>query len=652
MSAQPARPRPNHRRNRARRILIGTAVVAVVAGFNGPALYRYGSEKYHDYTINKPEYKAANGHWDFLDVPAEFRINAIHAALLHTGKVLLIAGSGNNQKNFDAQKFESVLWDPKTNAFKKIPTPKDMFCAGHTQLPDGKLLVAGGTKRYEKLQGDVTKAGGLMIVHNENPDKPMTLPAGTRFTGKANGKTFVSKDPVVVERAEKVHDKATGAFLRTEPGLGRIYVEAEESGKEFETGTEDNYKVAGLKGADARNVYGMAQKLALDKKDFQGIRDAFEFDPVAEKYIKVDPMNEARWYPTLTTLKDGKVLSLSGLDEIGQIVPGKDEIYDPKTKKWEYTGFERRFPTYPAIFLLDDGKLFYSGSNAGYGPADVGRDPGVWDLETNTFDKIPGLSDADRMETSATVMLPPAQDQKFMVIGGGGVGESTDSSEKSRLVDLNAPKPRFKDGAALDKGTRYPSASLLPDDSLLVTGGSEDYRGRSGSNVLEARTYDPRTGAYTRVADPQVGRNYHSGSVLLPDGRVMIFGSDSLYSDAANTRPGVFEQRIEIYTPPYRYRDDRPQVTGGPKTIKRGGSGTFTVPGAAKVRTAKLMRPSAVTHVTDVDQRSIALDMEKTADGIKVTVPKNRALVPSGWYMLFVTDDKGTPSEAVWVEVP
>jgi hypothetical protein len=363
-------------------------------------------------------------------------------------------------------------------------------------------------------------------------------------------------------------------------------------------------------------------------------------------------MNEARWYPTLTTLEDGKVLSLSGLDEIGQIVPGKDEIYDPKTKTWEYTGVIRKFPTYPAIFLMDNGKLFYSGSNAGYGPADVGRDPGVWDLDTNKFTKIPGLSDPDRMETSATVMLPPAQDQKFMVIGGGGVGESEKSSEKSRLVDLKADNPRFKDGPSLDKGTRYPSASLLPDDSVLVTGGSEDYRGRGGSNVLQARTYDPRTGTYKRVADPAVGRNYHSGSVLLPDGRVMIFGSDSLFSDKANTRPGVFEQRIEIYTPPYLYRDSRPEVTGGPKTIERGEKGAFKVRSEKALKTAKLMRPSAVTHVTDVDQRSIALEMKKTADGVEITVPENRALVPSGYYMFFVTDEAGTPSEAVWVEVP
>ncbi|WP_405666340.1 galactose oxidase-like domain-containing protein [Streptomyces sp. NBC_00055] len=641
-----------HPSRRTRRMAISTAVVLALSGANGPWLYRFGSERYHAYAINKPEYKAANGHWGFLDVPSEFRINTIHAALLHTGKVLLVAGSGNNQKNFDAKSFRSVLWDPAAGTFKNIPTPKDMFCSGHTQLPDGKLLIAGGTKRYEKLEGDVTKAGGLMIVHNEDPNKPVTLPAGTRFTGKGNGKTFVSKDPVLVERATKVFDRRTGAFLRNDPGLGRIYVESRQAGTEYGTGTQDNYRVSGLSGSDTRNVYGIAQKLALDKKDFQGIREAYEFDPVAEKYTTVDPMHEARWYPTLTTLDDGKVLALSGLDEIGQIVPGKDEIYDPKTRKWKYTGIVRKFPTYPAVFLLNDGKLFYSGSNAGYGPADIGRDPGIWDLATNRFQKIPGLSDADEMETSATIRLPPAQDEKFMVIGGGGVGESERSSEKSRLVDLKDPDPEFRDGASLDEGTRYPSATLLPDDSVLVTGGSDDYRGRGGSNVLQARLYDAKTDRYKRVADPAVGRNYHSGSVLLPDGRVMIFGSDSLYADRANSRPGVFEQRIEIYTPPYLYRGSRPELTAGPKRLRRGGTGMFTTSRESTITSAKLMRPSAVTHVTDTDQRSVELGLARTAGGISVTVPKNRALVPSGWYMLFVTDSKGTPSEGTWVEIP
>ncbi|MFF1451657.1 galactose oxidase-like domain-containing protein [Streptomyces sp. NPDC058274] len=641
--------RAGHRR--ARRLAVGAAVVLALAGMNGPWLYRFGTERYHEYKINRPEYKADNGHWDVVEFPEELRLNTIHAALLHTGKVLLIAGSGNNQDNFDAKKFDTRIWDPVKGTVKTVPTPKDLFCTGHTQLANGNLLIAGGTKRYEKLKGDVTKAGGLMIVHNENPDRPVTLPAGTRFTGKENGRTFVSKDPVLVPRAKKVFDKATGRFLRNDPGLGRIYVEAQRSGKKYETGTQDNYRIQGLTGSEARNTYGIAQKLALDKKDFQGIRDAFEFDPVAEKYIKVDPMNEARWYPTLTTLSDGKVLSLSGLDEIGQLVPGKNEVFDPATRKWTYTKGVRQFPTYPAITLMQNGKLFYSGSNAGYGPDDVGREPGVWDLATNEFTKVPGMSDPKLLETSGTVLLPPAQDEKYLVIGGGGVGESARSSKRTRLVDLLDRKPEFTDGPELEKGTRYPQYSILPDDTVLVSGGSEDYRGRGDSDILQARIYDGRSNTFDRVADPLVGRNYHSGSILLPDGRVMFFGSDSLYADRANTKPGTFEQRIEIYTPPYLYRDARPSLSGGPKTVARGGSATFTSAHASSLRTARLIRPSASTHVTDTDQRSIALDLTRTKDGITVTIPKNRNLVESGWYMLFVTDDQGTPSKAQWVKV-
>ncbi|MER6088609.1 kelch motif-containing protein [Streptomyces bluensis] len=639
-------------RRRARRLAIGAAVVLALAGMNGPWLYRFGTEQYHQYKINRPEYKAENGKWDIVEFPKEYRQNTIHAALLRTGKVLLVAGSGNNQDNFDAKKFDTRIWDPVKGTIKKIPTPADLFCTGHTQLGNGNLLIAGGTKRYEKLKGDVTKAGGLMIVHNENPDKPITLPAGTKFTGKENGKTFISKDPVLVPRAKKVFDPATGRFLRNDPGLGRIYVEAARSGKKYETGTEDNYRVQGLTGADARNTYGIAQKLALDKKDFQGIRDAFEFDPVAEKYIKVDPMNEARWYPTLTTLSDGKILSLSGLDEIGQLVPGKNEVYNPSTKAWTYTKKIRQFPTYPAISLMQNGKLFYSGANAGYGPDDVGRDPGVWDLETNKFTKVPGMSDQKLLETAGTVLLPPAQDEKYMVIGGGGVGESERSSKKTRIVDLLKDDPKFVDGPSLEKGTRYPQASILPDDTVLISGGSEDYRGRGASDILQARLYDAKNGDMRRVADPLVGRNYHSGSILLPDGRVMFFGSDSLYADKANTKPGEFEQRIEIYTPPYLYRDARPSLSGGPKTVQRGDSATFSSQHASSIRTARLIRPSASTHVTDVDQKSIALDVKTSGSSVTVTVPKNRNLVQSGWYMLFVTDDQGTPSKAQWVRVP
>ncbi|CAL9420598.1 hypothetical protein SUDANB6_01842 [Streptomyces sp. enrichment culture] len=131
-------------------------------------------------------------------------------------------------------------------------------------------------------------------------------------------------------------------------------------------------------------------------------------------------MDKARRYPTLVGLEDGRVLAVSGLDDVGTIDPGDTEICDLGTKKWP-PGPKRCFPTYPALFLTQGGKLFHPASGAGYGPAGQGREPGSWDLRTNTFRKVPGLTDPDRTETSASVLLPPARDQKVMILGGGGL---------------------------------------------------------------------------------------------------------------------------------------------------------------------------------------------------------------------------------------
>ncbi|WP_415949222.1 galactose oxidase-like domain-containing protein [Streptomyces sp. KLOTTS4A1] len=650
---EPKRRRPRHRRTT--KFLLGTGAVLVLGAANAPAAYDFASTRYHAYKIGQPEYKAGHGEWTVVDVPEKYRINTIHAALLHTGKVLLVAGSGNDATQFDAKTFRTVLWDPEKNTFKNIPTPADLFCAGHTQLPDGKLLVAGGTQRYETLEGDVEKAGGLMIVYNENPDKPKTLPEGTRFTGRDNGKTFVSQAGIVVPRAEKKTDPKTGKTEVT-ASSARVYVEAEKKGPEHQTGAQDQYAVSGLQGAEKQNIYGIAQKLSFDKKDFQGIKDAFEFDPVAEKYIRVDAMHEARWYPTLTTLEDGKVLSVSGLDEIGQVVPGKNEVYDPKTKEWEFLPEARFFPTYPALFLASDGRIFYTGSTAGYGPADQGREPGIWDLDSNEFDKVPGLSDPDLLETSMSVLLPPAQEQRYMVLGGGGVGESPKSTDRTAIVDLDADAPRFRDGPKLYEKARYPSSVVLPDDTVLTTNGSGDYRGKSDSNVLKAAIFDPKTNKFTEAAAPLVGRNYHSGGLLLPDGRVMTFGSDSLFADKANSRAATFEQRLELYTPPYLHQGgERPVLRdpeGGERTVRLGATVAYESEDPQAIDRMRLLRPGSFTHVTNVEQRSIALDFERTDGGVEVTLPENPALVPPGWYMLMAVDERGVPSEAVWLHVP
>jgi hypothetical protein len=633
-----------------RKTALGATAFVVLAAMNGPAALGFAEHSYHLYKINQPRYKALYGHWDLVNVPKQYRINSIHAALLHTGKVLMIAGSGNNEKNFRAGTFQSVLWDPVKNTFKEIATPKDMFCGGHAQLPGGQLLVAGGTARYEKLQGDVKRAGGAMLVKNESPDRPQVLPKGTVFRG-STGREYASQLPVVVPAAKKT---VTGSGPETKVTVtasqARVYVEAVTEGEAGISNTADQYEIVGLKGSEARNHYGLATKLGLDKKDFQGLRESYVFDPDTERYVQVDSMSEARWYPTLVTLADNRVMAVSGLDDIGQIIPGKNEIFDPVTRKWS-PGPTRYFPTYPALFLTKGGSLFYSGSNAGYGPANQGRTPGLWDPRTNSFSPVPGLHDPDQTETSASVLLPPAQRQSVMLLGGGGVGESHRSTARTAVVDLAQQHPHYTDGPDLPQGTRYLNAVLAPDDSVFTSGGSADYRGKSASDILGAQFYDPARGTFRPAAAPTVGRDYHSEALLLPDGRIAVFGSNPLFADKANTEDAPFEQRIEVYSPPYLYGRTRPELGSGPVEVDRGQSMTFASSSAAGVRTARLMRPSAVTHATDVEQRSIALDLVRHDRSVSVTVPQDPSLVPSGWYMLFLTDQRGTPSQARWVHV-
>jgi hypothetical protein len=193
----------------------------------------------------------------------------------------------------------------------------------------------------------------------------------------------------------------------------------------------------------------------------------------------------------------------------------------------------------------------------------------------------------------------------------------------------------------------------MPDDTVFTTNGSEDYRGRSASNIFKAQFYDPKGNAFHEAAAPTVGRNYHSEALLLPDGRVATFGSDPLFDDQQNTKLGHFEQRMEVFTPPVLHRNgrNRPVLDDGPQELDKHRRATFRTGHPERVVRARLMRPSAVTHTTDVEQRSIALGLTKDAHSVTVDVPNDPTLVPPGWYMLFVTDAQGTPSEAKWIQV-
>lgn len=81
-------------------------------------------------------------------------MRAVHATLLRTGKVLLLAGSGNQASVFNAGTFKAGLLNPVTGAYRAIDPPYDMFCAGHAQLPNGNVLIVGGTLAYPTATAD------------------------------------------------------------------------------------------------------------------------------------------------------------------------------------------------------------------------------------------------------------------------------------------------------------------------------------------------------------------------------------------------------------------------------------------------------------------------------------------------------------------
>jgi hypothetical protein len=642
---------------RTKRLALGSSLVLTVVGMNAPAAVSFAQHQYHDYVIAQPWYKAKYGSWSTLVLPQQFRVNAIHASLLRTGKVLIIAGSGNDADNFKAGTFKTLLWDPVRNTYKLIPTPDDMFCGGHSQLPDGSLLVAGGTLRYEVLGSAVTTAGGTMQVFNEDPNKARTVPKGSVFTAP-DGRRYQSDETIVLPPAQKVRvaaAKAPGGFRTVvRHSQQAVFVLAVKPGQGQNVRVRTRFGIAGLTGNDARTLYGMTSNVNMGDQNFEGLKASYEFDPVSEQYELVDPMRYARWYPTLTPLADGKVLAVSGLDDTGAILNGQNEVFDPATRAWT-PGPTRYFATYPALFLTANGKLFYSGSNAGYGDPHKGRTPGLWDLRTNSYQVVPGLTRPDLTETSSSVLLPPAQSQKVMFLGGGAPGESAVSTDRTAIVDLNSADPHYVQGPNLPGGnTRYLNSVILPDDTVFTTGGSSDYRGKRGSDILKADVYHPDTNTFTPAADPTVGRDYHSEALLLPDGRVVTLGSNPLYGNKQDTGPQFFEQRIEIYTPAYLYQQGpRPSVGAGPTQLRLGETARFATSAAGELAYARLMRPSSVTHATDVQQRSIALPMTRAADGsgVSVTIPGNSALVPPGWYMLFVVNRSGVPSVARWVQV-
>ena len=358
-------PGTHSRMRPVRRIMCALAMTLAgcgVAAANVPTVGGTVAGWYHHYQVTRPAYEARYGLWTRLDIPSRFRVNGIHSTLLYNGDVLIMAGSGNNQAFFNAGTFKTLLLDPATMRMRLIPTPWDLFCAGHIELPDGNILIAGGTARYENLHP--AHAGGSMTVVN-NTGQDQTLPKGTVFVGP-HGAAFASAFAVRIPRA-RMRPGAPGGNPKIVPSQQNVWVDAVRKGTGSVIAKASRFRVRGLLGPQAGNLlYGIGTPMTLQKQNFEGTKDAYIFDVRTSRFVEVNSMNYARWYPTLAELGNGMVMAMSGLNGQGQITMNS-ELFNPSSRRWTQ-GPVHGFPTYPATFLTENGQLFFTGSNAGYGP--------------------------------------------------------------------------------------------------------------------------------------------------------------------------------------------------------------------------------------------------------------------------------------------
>ena len=183
-------------------------------------------------------------------------------------------------------------------------------------------------------------------------------------------------------------------------------------------------------------------------------------------------MAHGRWYPSVITLGDGRVLAAAGLDEHAVGVRNATlesffsiaDFWQPLLMPASFSGL----PLYAHLYLLTNGSVFYAGGHMDDGPTpplrlDMTRSPA-------TVTPVDGISRLDARDQCASVLLfHPASIQKVMMIGGApGKGEAIANVD---IVDFTQQTPIYRPAAALNSPRKRPNATLLPDRTVLVTGG-------------------------------------------------------------------------------------------------------------------------------------------------------------------------------------
>jgi hypothetical protein len=266
---------------------------------------------------------------------------------------------------------------------------------------------------------------------------------------------------------------------------------------------------------------------------FPGLRDAATFDPRTEQWTVAASMNPepgrttggGRWYPSLVTLDDGRVLAVSGYPGREDTRDSNDsaEVYSPSPPEggtWRLASDPdpaHRTTNYPRAHVLPDGTTFFA-SPVGGRTQRLRHEPYAW---TDVTGPVPDPFYGGIVSSSVLLPLLPEDGYRARVLVTNGA--------QPYLIDLGAPAPAWVPTApralAGAPVRQHATAVLLADGRALVSGGcsipSDD-----ATAVRQPELYDPWTGTWSVDEPAEVPRNYHSVALLVPDGRVLTAGGN------------------------------------------------------------------------------------------------------------------------------
>jgi hypothetical protein len=379
------------------------------------------------------------------------------------------------------------------------------------------------------------------------------------------------------------------------------------------------------------------------------------FDPPTKTWRRsANDMVSDKWYPTAVSLAEtGKVLIASGKFNNGDM-----ELFDESSETFHpITGDDMIFPNlYPGLHVLPNNTVFYS--RTGFGTAGAGPGGVTYDDPTVFPDRLEGKRSAyftfnagytggtwqkitpspvTRVKgMSVTLLKSTAPYVRILVMGG--VDSATNDTYEIFDASVLSPTASFAPAEPVPDGEHRTLCSgvLLPDGNLFVCGGIQHVNSPCTMFNNESNTWSPM------AALPSI-RDYHSVAILLPSGKVMMAGWNN--------------PTIEIFSPPYLFKGPRPVITTAPTLVHHNAEFSIESPQAASLVKVVFVRPMAVTHQTDSEQRVIEL-LPFIHDHVNPTWIKLRApdggghphpMAPRGHYMMFAIDINGVPSVAKWI---